>query len=72
MSAGVAGPKTLAALRQETDGHYLALLFALASRQSLAYRSFSNFQRFGSGWIKRLEARLDAAIALAQGRVPAV
>jgi len=64
---GAIGPVTLRAAQEQDAGTRL-LIYALASRQALAYRSFSNFRNFGSGWLARLEARLVRALAMLEAR----
>jgi len=68
---GVIGPKTLKAIKMQYDG-IRVLIYALASRQGAAYRSFRDFPQFGNGWIARLDARLAAALKLLDGAPPSV
>lgn len=69
---GVIGDGTVAALKAADNGRTRAMLYALASRQDLAYRSFQSFRINGAGWLNRLSARLEAALALASGGMPRV
>ena len=62
---GVLGPHSFAALTAHAQGRALALIHALGSRQDLAYRSFREFRTFGGGWLSRLDARIGAAVLLA-------
>lgn len=70
---GAIGPLTLKAA-VEQQAHNAMLIYALASQQEAAYRSFKKFPVFGGGWLNRLEARVAAAHQLltAGGDVPAI
>ncbi|MDN7351780.1 glycosyl hydrolase 108 family protein [Acetobacter senegalensis] len=57
---GQIGPLTLRAAREQ-QAHDVMLVYALASQQEAAYRSFKNFPIFGDGWLNRLEARVAIA-----------
>ncbi|GFE93517.1 glycosyl hydrolase 108 family protein [Acetobacter persici] len=57
---GHIGPRTLQAA-VEQQAHYAMLIYALASKQEAAYRSFKNFPVFGDGWLNRLEERVSIA-----------
>lgn len=60
---GLIGPMTLAAIRDRGE-RTRTLIYALASRQEAAYRSFRTFCVDGDGWLARLDARVAASIAL--------
>ncbi|GFE94837.1 glycosyl hydrolase 108 family protein [Acetobacter persici] len=57
---GHIGPLTLAAAVAQ-QAHNVMLVYALASQQEAAYRSFKKFPVFGDGWLHRLEARVAFA-----------
>ncbi|WP_215762839.1 glycosyl hydrolase 108 family protein [Acetobacter sp. P1H12_c] len=57
---GHIGPLTLAAAAAQ-QAHDVMLVYALASQQEAAYRSFKKFPVFGDGWLNRLEARVAFA-----------
>lgn len=59
---GHIGPATLAAINAKGAGSSRLLIYALASRQELAYRSFSGFRENGEGWINRLKWRVEASL----------
>lgn len=63
---GVIGPETLRQARTLGQGARV-LIYAIASRQAAAYRSFRDFPTFGQGWIARLTARRAAALKLLDG-----
>lgn len=69
---GAIGPLTLkAAIEQQA--HDAMLIYALASQQEAAYRSFNKFPVFGGGWLNRLEDRVAAAHQLlSAGSAPAI
>ncbi|WP_278368091.1 glycosyl hydrolase 108 family protein [Acetobacter orientalis] len=68
---GAIGPLTLKAA-VEQKAHGAMLIYALATQQEAAYRSFKNFSVFGRGWLSRLEARIVAAHhLLSAGSAPA-
>ncbi|WP_336718506.1 glycosyl hydrolase 108 family protein [Asaia bogorensis] len=60
---GKIGPATLRAAVQQ-DVVTRMVVYALASRQEAAYRSFETFRIFGKGWLARLEARLARSLEL--------
>lgn len=57
---GHIGPLTLRAAAEQ-QAHDVMLVYALASQQEAAYRSFKKFSVFGDGWLNRLEARVAFA-----------
>lgn len=57
---GHIGPLTLRAAAEQ-QAHDVMLVYALASQQEVAYRSFKKFSVFGDGWLNRLEARVACA-----------
>ncbi|KAA8387889.1 hypothetical protein FOH24_12975 [Acetobacter tropicalis] len=57
---GHIGPLTLRAAAEQ-QAHDVMLVYALASQQEAAYRSFKQFSVFGDGWLIRLEARVAIA-----------
>ena len=61
---GMTWPVTLRALAAAV-GRRIEMIWALASRQAAASRSFRNFRAFGAGWLNRLHLRLHDALALA-------
>ncbi|OUJ01540.1 glycosyl hydrolase 108 family protein [Acetobacter cibinongensis] len=69
---GHIGPLTLRAAAEQ-QAHDVMLVYALASQQEAAYRSFKKFSVFGDGWLNRLEARVAFAHQLlaAQNAPPA-
>ena len=60
---GSIGPETLA-----TADRFNApsLVNNLADRQTAYYRSLANFRIFGTGWLRRTNARRNAALAMIQ------
>lgn len=69
---GHIGPLTLRAAAEQ-QAHDVMLVYALASQQEAAYRSFKKFSVFGDGWLNRLEARVACAHQLiAAQNAPAV
>ncbi|MEW9272967.1 glycosyl hydrolase 108 family protein [Gluconobacter oxydans] len=60
---GTIGPITLQAIQTQA-ARLRVLVYALASQQEAAYRSFRGFAQYGGGWVSRLDARVDAAIKL--------
>jgi lysozyme family protein len=60
---GSIGPKTLAAANRFDTR---TLVNNLADRQTAYYRSLANFPIFGTGWLRRTNARHDAALAMIQ------
>jgi len=66
---GVIGQETLAALvgRAAAD-----VVHGLADAQGAFYRSLPGFVHDGTGWMARLERRLDAALAMASTSTPVV
>jgi lysozyme family protein len=58
---GSIGPETLAAA-DRFDAR--TLVNNLANRQTAYYRSLGNFRIFGTGWLRRANARRDAALAM--------
>ncbi|MBR0559516.1 glycosyl hydrolase 108 family protein [Neokomagataea anthophila] len=58
---GVLGIETLQTVEQMGQRHRL-IVYALASRQEAAYRSFQKFTYFGRGWLERLAERLALAL----------
>lgn len=61
---GTIGPKTINALFEQKC-RWRVLIYALATQQEAAYRSFRAFPEFGHGWLGRLDARVQAALQLA-------
>lgn len=49
----------------------LALIDDLATQQTTYYRSLGGFAYFGVGWLRRVDLRKAAAVALANGALPA-
>jgi len=62
-SDGIVGPGTLKAIKAQ-DARLRALIYACASQQEAAYRSFKGFTQFGRGWLGRLDQRVEAAVLL--------
>ncbi|MBF0858815.1 hypothetical protein HKD24_06255 [Gluconobacter sp. LMG 31484] len=62
-SDGTIGPVTLQAVQAQA-ARLRVLIYAVASQQEAAYRSFRGFAQYGGGWLARLNARVDAAIRL--------
>lgn len=62
-SDGIIGPGTLKAIKAQ-DARLRALIYACASQQDAAYRSFKGFAQFGRGWLGRLDQRVEAAVSL--------
>jgi len=60
---GSIGPETLAAA-DRFDAR--TLVNNLADRQTAYYRSLANFRIFGTGWLRRTNARRNAALAMIQ------
>jgi lysozyme family protein len=58
---GIVGPKTLSAIAVYNPDH---LLMRLEVIQKAYYRSLSNFQYFGRGWLNRCYARYNQAMAM--------
>lgn len=69
-SDGIIGPSTLKAIMAQ-DARMRALIYACASQQETAYRSFRGFPEFGSEWLGRLDLRVEAAVSLLSA-VPAL
>lgn len=61
---GDIGPETINALFEQKC-RWRVLIYALATQQEAAYRSFRGFPQFGRGWLGRLDARVQAALQLA-------
>lgn len=61
---GDIGPKTISALFEQKC-RWRVLIYALATQQEAAYRSFRAFPQFGRGWLGRLDDRVQAALKLA-------
>lgn len=59
---GALGPITLSAINRQSMWRRL-MIYALASRQELAYRSFSGFLENGDGWMARLNWRVRASLS---------
>jgi lysozyme family protein len=66
---GSVGPKTLAALAAQPKIRPLVILLGLGEAQSAYYKTLSNFNKYGTGWLARTEARTAAGIALATASV---
>jgi Predicted Peptidoglycan domain len=64
---GSIGPETLAAANRFDARR---LVNNLADRQTAYYRSLANFRIFGTGWLRRTNARRDAALAMIQSEMP--
>ena len=62
-SDGIIGPVTLKAIKAQ-DARMRVLIYACASLQDAAYRSFKGFAQFGRGWLGRLDQRVQAAVSL--------
>jgi len=62
-SDGIIGPSTLRAIKDQ-NARIRSLIYACASQQEAAYRSFKNFTQFGQGWLGRLDLRVEAALSL--------
>lgn len=63
---GVGGPVTLEAMVRRNDHdntHDVLLVYALATAQEAAYRSFKGFSSYGDGWLNRLRWRVGAALS---------
>ena len=60
---GCVGPETLGAAAK-CDAR--ALVNDLAERQTAYYETLSDFPTFGTGWLDRTRARLDAALAMVE------
>lgn len=60
---GVIGPRTLKEI-QAQKARIRVLIYACASQQELAYRSFRQFSQFGRGWLGRLDQRVQAGLSL--------
>jgi lysozyme family protein len=60
---GSIGPKTLAAANRFNAR---TLVNNLADRQTAYHRSLANFSIFGTGWLRRTNARRNAALAMIQ------
>ncbi|MBV8090473.1 MAG: glycoside hydrolase family 108 protein [Alphaproteobacteria bacterium] len=60
---GAIGPETLVAADRFDPR---TLVNNLADRQAAYYRSLATFPTFGAGWLRRTEARRDAALAMVQ------
>ena len=65
---GSIGPQTLAAANR-FDAR--TLVNDLADRQTGYYRSLANFRIFGTGWLRRTNARRNAALAMIQSETTA-
>ncbi|WP_308719210.1 glycosyl hydrolase 108 family protein [Komagataeibacter xylinus] len=76
---GDIGPVTLDALEKELTfpphsseaNAARAIVRRLNTLQETAYRSFEGFDAFGAGWLRRLEWRTSAALALIDAVAPA-
>ncbi|EHH67582.1 glycosyl hydrolase 108 family protein [Gluconobacter morbifer] len=62
-SDGVIGPVSLRAI-QEQSSRLRVLIYAVASQQEAAYRSFRGFAQYGGGWLSRLSARVEKSLSL--------
>ena len=62
---GAIGPETLAAA-DRFDAR--TLVDNLAERQTAYYRSLASFRIFGTGWLRRTNARRSAALAMIQSQ----
>lgn len=60
---GAIGPETLKAANSI---YAVTLINSLADLQTAFYQSLSTFGIFGKGWLKRVEARQHAALAMVQ------
>jgi hypothetical protein len=67
--AGSIGPVSLAAA-DRFDARIL--VNNLANRQTAYYRSLANFSIFGTGWLRRTNARREAALAMIQSEAAVV
>jgi lysozyme family protein len=65
---GSIGPETLAAA-DRFDAR--TLVINLVDRQTAYYRSLVNFPIFGTGWLRRTQARRNAALAMIQSETTA-
>ncbi len=66
---GDIGPETLSAANSMNA---IDLINRLAQHQAAYYRSLSDFQYFGNGWLNRVNARHAAALQLTNNVVPMV
>ncbi len=60
---GCVGPQTLGATAKADPA---ALIAGLANRQAAFYRSLTDFDVFGDGWLARVDRRRQAAMAMLQ------
>ncbi|MBO1328528.1 hypothetical protein OQ496_09315 [Acetobacter suratthaniensis] len=70
---GALGPVTMAAVARQANAGAVTrvLIYALASAQEQAYRSFRGFDEYGHGWLARLDWRVSRALSDLDGAVSA-